>query len=487
MIRRHVSAFLLLVGVLAGCTASDGTGPVNIVLISIDSLRADHVGCYGYERNTTPVLDRLAAQGAVFENVVAESSWTLPTHVTMLTGLGSLAHGVNEFVGARMSPSTVTLAERLQQAGYRTWGVYSGPYLHPVFGFGRGFDSYEGVLGPTELDVQDFDLGQTGAERTIMAESARSHRMVTSDLVSEKAAELIRAQGGREFFLFLHYFDVHYDYIPPEEIWRRFDGDYDGTLTGENFRRNSDINPDMDPRDLEHILALYDGEIYYTDRFIGKVLGALEENGLADDTLVVVTSDHGDEFFEHGNKGHAQTLFDEVLMVPLIMRLPGRIEAGLRIPEQVSHLDIASTLASFAGLGAHTSGKADEGRDLRPALTMKAVLPTRGAVSSLKRTGQLLSYRNPGMKYLVHRARSEITERLFDLSTDPEERVPLLQKSGLRPDRRQSLSLINVLPEPIIRQRFSAIVSRDLGPPAAENPEIPEELLEQLRSLGYVK
>ncbi len=195
----------------------------------------------------------------------------------------------------------------------------------------------------------------------------------------------------------------------------------------------------MDPRDLEHILALYDGEIYYTDRFIGKVLDALEESGLADDTLVVVTSDHGDEFFEHGNKGHAQTLFDEVLMVPLIMRLPGRIEAGLRIPEQVSHLDIAPTLASFAGLEADTS---DEGRDLRSALTMKGALPTRGAVSSLNRTGRLLSYRNPGMKYLFHRGRSEITERLYDLSTDPEERVPLLQKSELNPDHRHSLAMI---------------------------------------------
>jgi arylsulfatase A-like enzyme len=484
MIRRPVQAFFLLVGILTGCTSSNDSGPVNIVFISIDSLRADHVGCYGYGRNTTPVLDTLASHGAVFENVVAESSWTLPTHVTMLTGLGSLTHGVNEFVGARIGTERVTLAERLQVAGYRTWGIYSGPYLHPVFGFGRGFDGYEGVLGDTGLDEQDFDLGQAGADRTIMAESARSHRIVTSDLVSKKAIEFIRAQGGRKFFLFLHYFDVHYDYIPPEEIWRRFDPDYDGAVTGENFRRNGDIHPDMDRRDLEHILALYDGEIFYTDRFIGEVLDALEEKGLTEDTLVVVTSDHGDEFFEHGNKGHAQTLFDEVLMVPLIMRLPGRIEAGLRVPEQVGHLDIAPTLASFAGLRADPS---DEGRDLRTALTRGEALPRRGAVSSLNRTGRLLSYRNPGMKYLVHRGRSEITERLYDLSTDPEERAALLQKSELTPELRPNLAMVNALPELRIRQRFSAIASRDLGPPASENPEIPEELLDQLRSLGYIQ
>ncbi len=483
MTRRRVRAFsLLLAGILTGCT--EDAGPLNIVFISIDSLRADHVGCYGYGRNTTPVLDRLAAQGAVFENVVAESSWTLPTHVTMLTGLGGLTHGVNEFVGARMAEGQVTLAERLQEAGYRTWGIYSGPYLHPVFGFGRGFDGYEGVLGDTELDEQDFDLAQTGADRAVMAENARSHRMATSDLVSEKATAFIRAQAEHKFFLFLHYFDVHYDYIPPEEIWRQFDADYDGTLTGENFRRNGDIHPDMDPRDLEHILALYDGEIFYTDLFIGKVLEALDENELADDTLVVVTSDHGDEFFEHGNKGHAQTLFDEVLMVPLIMRLPGRIQAGLRIPEQVRHLDIAPTLASFAGLEAYTS---DEGRDLHSSLTGGEVVPIQGAVSSLSRNGRLLSYRNPGMKYLVHRGRSEIAERLYDLSTDPEEQVPLLQKSEITPDHRPSLAMIKALPDPRIRQRFSAIASRDLGPPATENPEIPKELLEQLRSLGYVQ
>jgi arylsulfatase A-like enzyme len=485
MTRQPVQALLLVVvGILTGCISSRDAGPVNVVFISIDSLRADHVGCYGYGRNTTPVLDTLAAQGAVFENVVAESSWTLPTHVTMLTGSSSLTHGVNGFVGSRMDRNQVTLAGRMQQAGYRTWGIYSGPYLHPVFGLGRGFDGYESVLGDTGLDAQDFDLGRAGADRTIMAESARSHRMVTSDLVSEKAVEFIRAQAGRPFFLFLHYFDVHYDYIPPEEIWRQFDPDYDGTLTGENFRRNSEIHRDMDRRDLHHILALYDGEIYYTDRAIGKVLDGLDELGLTEDTLVVVTSDHGDEFFEHGSKGHAQTLFDEVLMVPLIMRFPGRIEEGLRIREQVRHLDIAPTLASFAGLEA---SPADEGRDLRSALMKGEVLPMAGAVSSLNRNGRLLSYRNPGMKYLVHRGRTEITERLFDLSTDPEEQVPLKQKSELSPDHRPKLAMISVLPEIRIKQRFSAIASRDLGPPVTENPEIPSDLLDQLRSLGYIK
>ncbi len=341
MRRFHVG--LLALGVLAfavSCAEAPEQQPVNILLISVDSLRADHVHSYDYPRETTPTLDRLAQEGTLFENVIAESSWTLPTHITMLTGLPAQTHGVEYFSGSTLSAEYTTLAQELSERGYRTYGMFSGPYLHPIFGFGRGFDTYESAMGKTVYDEADFDPAILGTDGRVKKTNFMSHRIVTSHLITEKAIEFLGTVSDQRFFLFLHYFDVHFDYMAPEELWRKFDPDYYGTMTGENFQENKAINAHMDPRDLEHLIALYDAEILYTDREIGYLIDALDRNGLSENTLIVVTSDHGVEFFEHGNKGHYRTLFDEVLRIPMIVRLPGRVQAGVRVSEQVGHLDV---------------------------------------------------------------------------------------------------------------------------------------------------
>lgn len=476
---RALSLVLVLVGLSLACRRP--AEPVNIVLISIDSLRADHVGAYGYAPRTSPTLDRLAADGALFENSVAESSWTLPTHITMLTGLSTLAHGVDHFVGSRLEESVTTLAERLRDAGYVTLGVYSGPYLHPYFGFGKGFETYLGVLEELPAAEQPSYTGGSEIEQRIMAANARSHRSITSPEITERAINFLHAFGDKRFFLFLHYFDVHYDYIPPEDLWRKFDPDYEGTVTGEKYNRNSAIHPDMDAEDLRHVIALYDAEILYTDRYIGRFVDALDAAGLSDETLIVVTSDHGDEFFEHGNKGHARTLYDEVILVPLIARLPGRIPAGLRVSEQVRHLDIAPTLLSFAGLEVDL-----EGEDLREPLTAGGGFPSPGAVSTLRRNGHWLSLRVPGIKYLVHREASSVTERVHDLRRDPGEQQPVFRTGEVGrpyvPDRR-----IDELRARLHREELAAQVLRDhVDDSAHRDAELPEGLMEQLRSLGYL-
>ncbi len=470
----RLGRFWILLSGLSFACGETPPEPPNIVLISIDSLRADHVGAYGYPRDTTPAMDRLATEGTLFENVVADSSWTLPAHVTMMTGLSSLAHGVDEFAGGRIAPAHTTVAERLSEAGYATYGIYSGPYLHPVFGLGRGFDHYEGVFGETLLDGAGFDLDEPDAARRITVANARAHETVTSPLITDKAVDFLREVGDERFFLFLHYFDVHYDYIPPEEMWRRFDPDYQGSLNVENYRRNDAIHRDMDPEELEHVVARYDGEILFTDASIGRLVHALDGLGLSENTLVAVTSDHGEAFFEHGNKGHGRTLFDEVLMVPLILRLPERVPAGARIQQQVRHLDLAPTLLSFAGLEASL-----EGRSLVEAWSGDASFPSLPALSTLRRNGHWLSLRKPGLKFLVHRDGSAVTETIYELRGDPGEKTPLPlgadQPSATRDELHRELRIAVLWAEALRKQG------------AEGSMELPEELKEQLRSLGYIQ
>lgn len=481
-----LGAAILLASCAPEPTTEPRPGPVNLVLISIDSLRADHVHGYGYHRETSPTLDRLAAEGTLFENVVAESSWTLPTHMTMLTGLPAQTHGVEYFSGSQLAESYTTLAEWLGERGYRTYGVFSGPYLHPIFGFGRGFDSYQSAMGPTVYDDASFDPNVPGSDSGVKETNFMSHRNITSHLVTERAIEHLESAGDDPFFLFLHYFDVHFDYLPPEELWRRFDPDYQGSMTGEMFQENREIHAHMNPRDLEHLIALYDAEILYTDQQIGYLIDALDRNGLSDETLVVVTADHGVEFFEHGDKGHYRTLFDEVLKIPLIVRLPGRVRAGARIGEQVRHLDIMPTLLAYAG-GTEGEELLAEvgGRSLAGVLEGRENPISLPAISSLRRSGYWASIRTPELKYIVNREDARETEALYDLERDPGEQrpMPTPDAAGLDATAREALGDLR---KALLAKESAAFAAR-MVPEGAEDVELPQRVREELRSLGYIQ
>jgi arylsulfatase A-like enzyme len=298
--------------------------------------------------------------------------------------------------------------------------------------------------------------------------------------VTRRAIDFISEHREQPFFLFLHYFDVHYDYIPPEDYWRRFDPDYRGSLAADAYMRNAAIRADMETRDLEHVIALYDGEILFTDERVGHVIEALDRNGLADETLVVVTSDHGQEFFEHGGKGHARTLFDEVLLVPLIMRWPGRIPAGQRIEAQVRHLDIMPTLLGYAGVP----------EDL-PGMDLSEVVGGRGdpgpvdAVSRLRRKGRLLvSLRTPRLKYISTREGRSKTERLYELSKDPGERRPvfLREETAGSGEARESFERLRGRLAREQRHMGAARADREAVP-----LDLPGDLEEGLRALGYLE
>jgi arylsulfatase A-like enzyme len=366
---------------LALCTflvTACGTGretpkaPPNVLLVSIDTLRADHLSCYGYERLTTPRIDALAQEGVLFERTFATTSWTLPSHISMLTGLTISAHGIcDDRLWTRTDEDgeaePVTLAgtflpERLAEAGYRTGGFYTWKYLEPRFGFGPGFEVYE-RLGHTFYSyppvAKRFEelraAADTAGLKALLAEYPElfdASRQSSPETI-DRALEWIDEVRESPFFCFVHLFDAHDPYTPPPPFDTHFDPDYEGAITGKRVAAaDSPVRGDMDPRDLEHVIALYDGGIAWVDSEVGRLVDQLKERALLENTIVVITSDHGEEFFEHGNKTHRHSLHVESVHVPLIMRWPAGIAQGLSVPSATGIIDIAPTLYGLLGLSA---------------------------------------------------------------------------------------------------------------------------------------
>ena len=452
----------------------------HLLLISIDSLRADHLACYGYSRVTSPHLEQLAKEGVLFEDVMAETSWTLPTHATMMTGLTSNVHQVF-FDGASIPDEYPTLADTLAAAGYANYGVWSGPYLHPLFGFGQGFaeDHYVGVLGETAFDREGFSFQDPEDFQARNQTNRLAHRKVTSPEVTAQGLafleEHLQHTPDQPFFLFLHYFDVHYDYVPPKEYWRRFDADYDGPSNGRNFLKDPQMNADLSERERQHLLARYDGEILWTDEHIGRVLEFLETSGLKDDTVIAVISDHGDEFWEHGNKGHRNTLYQEVLHVPWMIRYPNTIEPGTRISEPAHHMDVMPTLLGLLNVAAPSTVM---GQDWSHQTWGEESLSARPLVARLIETdGQLSALRWNDRKLLVYQADGDTQQsELYDLNLDWQERQPL-DDSEL-PQIERMLDHFQAQ-EADLRQALPAVTERKM--------ELPDALYEELRALGYVE
>jgi arylsulfatase A-like enzyme len=459
----------LLLGVGCSGRSSDPPRP-NILLVSIDSLRADHVHSYGYDKETTPNIDQLADSGVRFENMISSASWTVPAHMTMLTGLPPEVHRVDTYKSV-LSPDALTMAQMLQSAGYDTAGFVSGPTVTAQHGFGQGFASFdETMVNPVRALSR---LGTT-----------------SPGLVKLVNGYLDRWNGnGRRapFFVFLHMWDVHYDYSPPKPYDTMFDPDYTGDLTSEDFSRNKRINKDMDKRDLQHLIALYDGEIRLTDDNLGQVFDKLRALGVFDDTIVAVTADHGEEFFEHGSKGHAKTLYDEVLRIPLVIRYPRRLPAQ-RIQQQVRLMDLAPTILGLAAVpfpSTFALGKMAlpyRPVDLTPWLTgdrPRPTMPKLPAFSEIRGlAGHQQSIRTRTEKVihydLVRRGRP--TTEVFDLAKDPGEHDDIV---GTPPGVVISQDLT---PADLT---WNALTSAETKLARTEEPS--EESKERLRSLGYVQ
>jgi arylsulfatase A-like enzyme len=456
----------------------------NILLISIDALRPDHLGCYGYSRPTSPRIDELAAEGALFENAISSTSWTLPAHAALFTGLVDSVHGCVD-TDRRLAENRHTLAERLREAGYATVGFFSGPYLHPVFGLGQGFDEYVDCTSYAELMESDgADSKSVDNQRVHTA----SHRDITSPQLYARVGAWLRARERRPFFMFVHMWDVHFDFIPPPPYDTRFDPEYRGTFTGRDFLFNAAVNASMPRRDLEHVIALYDGEIAWTDKHVGRMLDDLDALGLGGSTIVVLLSDHGTEFFEHGRKAHRQSLYDEVIRIPLIVRYPGRIAAGQRHADQACIVDVLPTILDLAGLGEPSDLM---GQSLRPLFSGAALRRDNLAISELfcdsvrlmpdglwerkdprfSIQQRLRSYRRSDRKMINDLNRHQTA--VFDLRADPGEQQPL---DEVPPAVTQDAE----------RAREWLRAFRQALPTDGTQSTIPPEVLAKLKSLGYI-
>jgi arylsulfatase A-like enzyme len=427
MFGRSVVAVCLVAGLLAlpsgigGCRKQQQPGTTspqrpNVVLVSIDTLRADHVGCLGYERDTTPSLDRLAGEGVLFSQAFAPASWTLPSHMSLMTSRYPHRHGVErETLGL---PSSVPLlAEVLQGEGYRTAGFISWFYVAGRYGFARGFDEYVDLL-PERHELADAVSGDQVVDRALAW------------------LDDVEPSSDKPFFLFVHLFDPHIDYSPPPPYDTMYDPDYEGPMDGKYMSLHPYIRgihgdiPTIDPRDLQHVVALYDGEVRFADDQLERLVSALRERDDLEQTLLVVLSDHGEELADHGSmEGHQWTLYDEVLHVPLVIRPPGGTN-GRKVDALVDLLDVAPTVLDLLDIAPPPTF---EGTSLVPWLEGQgAGNEHRLVFGKIERFHSKLAVRSKTHKLIGTRIPGPepgdspwIWWQLFDLTADPEEKNDL--------------------------------------------------------------
>ncbi len=311
-------------------------GARRVVLISIDTLRADHLPFYGYPRDTAPHLANLARDGSVFAQARSQAPWTLPSHASMMTSLYPSANGARFREQARfpirfsdaLDARNITLAELLRSAGFSTTSIASNHFLGPELGLTQGFDSSD------------------------------CHGAYQADTLVDKAVGWLEKEKSRPFFLFLHFNDVH-DYRAPEEYLRQYrNPQYAGGFSGGAFPLRQVMGNryhDLSAADLEYLAALYDAAIRYVDRELGRLFRWLRDEGLYEETLIVLTSDHGEEFWDHGGTGHGFTLYEEQLRVPLLIK-PAATDRSAghqaRVEGNVGVIDIMPTILDYAGLAA---------------------------------------------------------------------------------------------------------------------------------------
>lgn len=332
----------------------------NVLLIGIETLRADHVGCLGYDRETTPTLDRLAQEGVLCARAMSTSAWTLPSVMSVMTSLNPNVHQTQTYKD-RLPGEVTTLAEVLKANGYTTVGFVSNPVLDGKYGFSDGFDFYDDFTISLDAGLDIFAKH---------SETLNDQQIVnTGELVTQMAAHWLQRNQDEPFFMFVFYIDPHYDYVPPAPFDTMFDPGYAGDIDGRGIHKEPRHSQRPSDRDLQHLLALYDGEIRYTDGCVAELLRVFATSGVLVNTIVVLFGDHGDEFYEHGKTAHGRTLYDEIIHVPLIFREPGRFPPGKRINAVTSQIDIMPTILDY--LGVSCEGPM-QGASLRPLIEGKA-------------------------------------------------------------------------------------------------------------------
>jgi arylsulfatase A-like enzyme len=423
-----------------------------VILIVIDTLRADHLGTYGYARLTSPALDAFARTGAVFSHAYATSPWTLPSFGSIFTGLLPSQHGAGALLSVgpkvlygKLADGPTTLAERFHAFGYPTQAVAGNPNLDPRFGVARGFDGYDYYAGGMD-DIR------------------------RADVIVDRALAWIGSRHGAPFFLFIHFFDPHMNYDPPAATRGRFTNGLPHGRLSLPFAESARVRAGrlwLSAQEQEFVRAAYDEEIAFVDLQLGRLFAALQADGLFERSIVLLTADHGEEHWDHNGFEHGHTLYEELVHVPLIVWGPG-VRPG-RIDDPISLIDVPPTLLAAVGAPAIDAAP---GLSLWPLLTTGEITPARPLLAERPRYG-------PDRSAVIrwpYKAVIDLTggpSRLFDLSADPGERVNLSAKyPGMMASLRSEATR-----QAATRPRRAAphVVTLDNG------------TRERLRALGYLE
>jgi arylsulfatase A-like enzyme len=464
--RRLVVAFYVTVAIIAlGVVTygaifrtAQGRTPVDrVIVIVVDTLRSDHVSALGYRRPTTPILEKLIqTEATAFENAYSSSSWTLPSTVSLMTGLHPHQHGVEDR-GEKLHPEVPTLAGAFSGAGYTSAAFVTHIYVSSLFGIDSGFDDFN------ELSI-DWKF--------------KEGKQLRAEQLNADVFPWLAAHRSLPFFLYLHYFDPHWDYDAPAPFKRRFvDPKYHGRAKGtwRFINRFIPRSRRMSAEDLAHVTALYDGEIAYTDSQLGLLFDELKRLGMWDTSAIVVLSDHGEELQDHGSMHHIRTLYEEVLRVPLIIKLPGGDRARERatVAERVRTFDVGPTLLDLAGI------------PIPSTFQSSSLLPVLA--------------RQQRDREIFARTRRHKSDSMAIIHGDHKLIVPFGRKKGeselydLRRDAHEKRSLAGQLDrvEARLRNRMRSIVREDNRalslPGAAGGVELTEEQKAGLEALGYLE
>lgn len=392
----------------------------NVLIVTFDTTRADHIGCYGHQGVKTPVLDGLARLGVLCAQAITTVPATLPAHSGILTGLYPFHHGVRANGTFKLDDQQVTLPEILREHGYRTGAAISAYVLDETYGLSQGFEEFD----------DDLTRGVKYAPNM--------YRERAAELTNESFLPWLREHGREKFFCWLHYFDPHATYLPPE------------------------------PFRTDYAADLYSGEIAYADSQLGQVLKTLEELGVHDRTLIVMTSDHGEGLGEHGEQTHSLLIYDATMHVPLILSAPGAIPSGQVIRRQVCTIDIAPTILDLLGIDPPVKMDGVSLLAPPPAEPRPLYIETLSSMT-LHGWAPLLGVRREDYKYILA-PRAEV----YDLAKDPRELNNLFHE---RPDLAVDM-----------HELLKGFVGEDplLAADVQENLELDEEAMSKLAALGYI-
>ncbi len=460
-------------------------GP-HILLIVFDTLRFDHTGAYGYTRDTTPVLDRFAREGVLFERAYAPSSWTLPSTASLLTGRYPSSHGVEKSTSA-LSDELETLPAILRGRGYRT-GLFSGnPFVEPNFGFRKGYERIHATTRPMYLRLFYLPIYlKTTFGRTFLIPGGSDSWVTRYESIwrpglkkewiegGELTGELFRwidEEEDRPLFAHVQIMEPHEPYVGRGRFGR--EGISRATMLGTAPLHPFDTIPDPTPDKLEIAVGRYDDNVWSADLVLESIVAGMEERGLLEDTWIVLTSDHGEEFHEHGGCGHGNSLYEELIRVPLIFHgkgiMPRRVQSLARL------IDVAPTICALAG--APPPGGA-AGISLLPILLGDSdetgLSEVYAEVNRARGRGASMLILSDGSKVIRSRGEGEEIFHLFNLADDPLERVNLYGR-----DRERSAAAV----EKLLEAELNAAEGKKEGVESTLDP-VTEK---RLRALGYIQ